>query len=102
MVTPELIAACGAVVVATVTAGPAYLAARKSGRTAQTEGTQTREVLAALGERIDAADRARQHDRTEAREDLRHLREDVRDIRAWQAGHDAEHIALRGLGGTEK
>ncbi|WP_431888723.1 hypothetical protein [Nocardiopsis alba] len=92
---PELIAACGAVAVAVVTAGPAYLAARKSGRTAADEGTATRDAVAALSVRLDADGRARDRENAETRADLRALREDVSRVREWQAAHDAEHVAMR-------
>ena len=93
---PEAIAGTSAVLAALVTAGPAYLAARRSGKTAEHEGESTREVLAALGARLDVEAEARERDRAETREDIRHLRRDVRAIREWQAGHDAEHVAMRG------
>ena len=93
---PVYITVGGTVLVALVTAGPAYLAARKSGKTAQAEGESTREALSVLAARMDADARIRDRDRAETREDLACLREDVQAVREWQAGHDAEHIALRG------
>ena len=93
---PELIAACAALLAAGVTAGPAYITARRSGKTAKDEGNATREAIAKLGARLDAAESGRLLDRAEAREDIRCLRRDVRAVREWQAGHDAEHVALKG------
>lgn len=93
---PELIAALSALLAAGITAGPAYMTARRSGKTAQHEGHATREAIAGLTTRLDVEERARRADRAETREDIRHLRRDVRAIREWQAGHDAEHVALRG------
>lgn len=97
---PEVIAAAASVVVAAVTAGPAYMAARKAGRaaaeTAESEGAATREAVAALSARLGVEEAARIRERAETRADIRALRLDVRAVREWQAGHDAEHVAMRG------
>src|SRR5690606_22956069 len=50
---PELIAGTAAILAAAITAGPAYITARKSGRTATREGEATREAIAALHARVD-------------------------------------------------
>jgi len=92
----ELIAALSALLAAGITAGPAYITARRSGRTAKDEGNATRAAIAGLSARLDAEESARNAQRAETREDIRCLRRDVRAIREWQAGHDAEHVALRG------
>lgn len=93
---PEFIAGTSAVLAALVTAGPAYLAARRSGRTAVDEGTATREALAALAERVEAANEAHERDRREVREILACLHREVRGLREWQVAHDAEHALWRG------
>lgn len=93
---PEAVAGAAAVLAALVTAGPAYLAARRSGRTAKNEGRSTREVLTALDVRLEAEATARERDRAETREDIQGLRLDVRAVREWQASHATEHRALRG------
>lgn len=73
---PEFAAAFAAVIAAAITAGPAYMAARRTGRTVETEGAATRECVARVEGRVDE------------------LREGVADIRAWQAGHAAEHMLI--------
>lgn len=77
---PELIAGTAAILAAAITAGPAYMTARKSGRTATREGEATREAIAALHARVDAV-----------AEDVHHLRDEVAAVRWWQAAHAAEH-----------
>src|SRR5690606_41075682 len=93
-------AAAASGVVAAVTAGPAYMAARKAGRaaaeTAESEGGATREAVAALSARLGVEEAARIRERADTRADIRALRLDVRAVREWQAGHDAEHVAMRG------
>jgi len=76
---PELIAGTAAILAAAITAGPAYIAARKSGRTATQEGTATREAIAALHARVDAA-----------AEDVRSLRSELATVREWQIVHTAQ------------
>lgn len=79
----ELIAGVAAVLAAAITAGPAYMAARKSGRTATREGTATREAIAALHARVDAV-----------AEDVHHLRDEVAAVRWWQAAHATQHALM--------
>lgn len=76
----ELIAGAAAVLAAAITAGPAYLSARKSGRTATQEGAATREAIAALHARVDAV-----------AEDVHLLRDEVAAVREWQIVHVTEH-----------
>ncbi|MFD0276183.1 hypothetical protein ACFVHB_20080 [Kitasatospora sp. NPDC127111] len=84
------ISAAGVVVAATV---PAVLGLRRARGAAEAEGAATRESVSVLGaslaERIDAV-------RDELRSDVAEIRESVTDVRAWQAGHDAEHLLIRG------
>ena len=80
---PELIAGTAAILAAAITAGPAYLTARKTGRTATQEGTATREAIAALHARVDAV-----------AEDVHLLRSEVADVRRWQAAHVTEHALM--------
>lgn len=90
---PEVIAGGAAVLGALISAGPAYLAARRSGKTAASEGSATREQLAALAERLDADREVSARDRAETREELRAIRREVREVAAWQVQHAAEHAA---------
>lgn len=80
-VTPSAWWALGAVCTSLVTAGPAYLAARRSRGAAQTEGELTRSAVSeAFGEvngRIDQLGEG--------------LRSDIREVRDWQAAHTTEH-----------
>ena len=78
---PELIAGTAAVLAAAITAGPAYLSARKSGRTATREGEATREAIAALHARVDAV-----------AEDVHFLRGQVATVQEWQIAHTAECV----------
>ena len=80
---PELIAGTAAILAAAITAGPAYMAARKSGRTATQEGTATREAIAALHARVDVM-----------ATDLHLLRSEVADVRRWQVAHVTEHALM--------
>ncbi|MFI8084356.1 hypothetical protein ACIF6L_26580 [Kitasatospora sp. NPDC086009] len=90
---PEIIiaaiSAAGVVGAATV---PAVLGLRRARGAAQEEGAATRESVAVLGAGL-AAQLAAVRD--ELRSDVAELREDVTDVRAWQAGHDAEHLLMR-------
>ncbi|OKI19304.1 hypothetical protein [Streptomyces sp. CB03911] len=65
---------------------------RRAQGAVEAEGTTTRESVVALGAalaaRIDGV-------KDELRSDVAELREDVVDVRAWQAGHDAEHMLMR-------
>ena len=79
----ELIAGAAAVLAAAITAGPAYLSARKSGRTATREGEATREAIAALHARVDAV-----------AEDFHYLRGEVSAVREWQIVHATEHALM--------
>ena len=79
----ELIAGAAAVLAAAITAGPAYLSARKSGRTATREGEATREAIAALHARVDAV-----------AEDVHYLRGEVSAVREWQIVHATEHALM--------
>lgn len=85
-----VIGAAGVVGGATV---PAVLGLRRARGAAEEEGAATRESvalhMAALAERIDGV-------RDELRSDVSELREQITDVRAWQAGHDAEHLLYRG------
>lgn len=76
----ELIAGAAAILAAAITAGPAYMTARKSGRTATREGTATREAIAALRARVDAV-----------ADDVHLLRGEVAAVREWQIVHATEH-----------
>ena len=80
---PELIAGAAAILAAAITAGPAYMAARKSGRTATQEGTATREAIAALHARVDAV-----------ADDVHCLRGEVAAVREWQVAHATEHALM--------
>lgn len=60
----------GSVVAAAVTAGPAYLAMRRSKGAAEAEGSATREALAGVRDE---------------------LRSDIKEVRDWQAAHQTEH-----------
>ncbi|MFI6444706.1 hypothetical protein [Kitasatospora sp. NPDC050543] len=87
---PEIIVAViGAVGVLGAATVPALVQFR---RAAEAEGVATRESVAVLGaalvQRIDGV-------RDELRSDVAELRESVTDVRAWQAGHDAEHMLMR-------
>lgn len=77
---PELIAGAAAIMAAAITAGPAYMTARKTGRTATREGEATREAIAALHARVDAV-----------AEDVHLLRGEVAAVREWQIVHATEH-----------
>src|SRR5690606_15481668 len=79
----ELIAGAAAILAAAITAGPAYLAARKAGRTATEEGTATREAIAALHARVDVM-----------AADLHLLRSEVADVRRWQVAHATQHALM--------
>lgn len=81
---PELIAGTAAILAAAITAGPAYMAARKSGRTATQEGTATREAIAALHARVDAV-----------ATDVHFLRGQVATVQEWQIAHTAECALTR-------
>ncbi|GAB7187141.1 hypothetical protein ATKI12_6972 [Kitasatospora sp. Ki12] len=91
---PEIIvAAIGAVGVVAGATVPAVLGLRRAVRgAAEDEGAATRESVAVLGaalaERIDGV-------RDELRSDVGELREQITDVRAWQAAHDAEHLLIR-------
>ena len=94
---PETAALVSAVVVAAITTGPAYLSSRQAQTAVADEGALTEEGLGvsigvALTEVVDASMRV-----TTARVDaVRHeLRDDIRELREWQASHAAEHILLR-------
>lgn len=80
----SLVTAASVIGAAVITAVPAFLSLRR--RTAA-EGTATREALdgiaRALHIRID-----------DVRDDIDGVREHVTEVRAWQAGHDAEHLLL--------
>ena len=80
---PELIAGTAAILAAAITAGPAYMTARKSGRTATREGEATREAIAALHARVDAV-----------AEDVHYLRGEVSAVREWQIVHATEHALM--------
>lgn len=80
---PELIAGTAAILAAAITAGPAYMTARKSGRTATREGEATREAIAALHARVDAV-----------ADDVLHLRGEVAAVREWQVAHATEHALM--------
>lgn len=82
---PENAALISAVVVAAITAGPAYIEARRSRRAAHDEGEATREAIVSELSRSDALQTAR----------LNALSEDIASLRDWQTSHTAEHIALR-------
>lgn len=77
---PELIAGAAAIMAAAITAGPAYMTARKTGRTATREGEATREAIAALHARVDAV-----------ANEVHHLRGEVAAVREWQIVHATEH-----------
>jgi len=79
----ELIAGVAAILAAAITAGPAYITARKTGRTATKEGTATREAIAALHARVDAV-----------AEDVHLLRSEVAAVRDWQIVHATEHALM--------
>jgi hypothetical protein len=71
----------GAIGASLITAGPAYLAARKSRGTAREEGELTRDaVTSAIGELNGRIDQL--HDG---------LRADIAEVRDWQAAHTTEH-----------
>jgi hypothetical protein len=76
-ISPDVAWLVGAVVTSAVTAGPAYMAARKSRGAAREEGALTRE---AFGEAIGKLDGR-----------LDELRADVAEVRDWQAEHATEH-----------
>jgi len=80
---PELIAGTAAILAAAITAGPAYITARKTGRTATREGEATREAIAALHARVDVM-----------ATDLHLLRSEVADVRRWQVAHATEHALM--------
>lgn len=71
----------GAIGASMVTAGPAYLAARRSRGAAREEGVTTRdalgEVAAQINGRIDGLAEG--------------LRADIAEVRDWQASHATEH-----------
>lgn len=73
---------------AAVTAGPLYLQARRTRRTAQEEGEATRDAVSSA---MDSA-----ATRLEGRIDgfIDEVRNDLREIREWQASHTAEHVLL--------
>jgi methyl-accepting chemotaxis protein len=87
-VSPEvivsLVTAAGVILAAVIGAVPAFLSLSR--RTAA-EGTATRDALDgianAINTRID-----------DVRTDIEDVREHVTEVRAWQAGHDAEHLLL--------
>jgi len=81
---PELIAGTAAILAAAITAGPAYMAARKSGRTATEEGTATREAIAALHARVDAV-----------ASEVYLLRGEVSAVREMQVAHIVDHALTR-------
>lgn len=89
---PETAALISGIAVAAITAGPAYLSARRAASAASDEGALTREALEAAadvqGARLDAL-------AGELRADVREVRADLADVRAWTAGHTAEHVLLR-------
>jgi hypothetical protein len=76
-IAPGMAWVIGAIGASLVTTGPAYLAARKSRGAAREEGALTRDaVVGAIGElngRLDG------------------LREDLSEVREWQAAHTTEH-----------
>jgi hypothetical protein len=84
LVTAAGIVAAGAI--------PAIVGARRGQATSQEEGASTRAAVETLGAvlstRIDGV-------RDELRADVAELREHITDVRAWQAGHDAEHWLTR-------
>ena len=87
-----MIAVIGAAGVVAAAAVPALLGLlRRAQGTMAAEGVATRESVAVLGAalaaRIDGV-------RDELRSDVSALQEDITDVRAWQAGHDAEHMLM--------
>ncbi|MFD8595380.1 hypothetical protein ACFV1L_10300 [Kitasatospora sp. NPDC059646] len=92
-----VVGALGIVGGAVVSAIPAVLGLRRARGAAQEEGAATRETVETLGARLGA----RLDDvRDELRTDVAELREDITDVRAWQAAHDAEHFLIRRNPGT--
>lgn len=74
---PDTAWTIGAIAVSLITTGPAYLAARKSRGAAREEGALTRDaVSSAIGEL---------HGRLDG------LRDDLSEVRDWQAAHTTEH-----------
>ncbi|WP_100839046.1 hypothetical protein [Kitasatospora fiedleri] len=86
-----VVGAVGVVGGAVVSAIPAALGLRRARGAAQEEGAATRDTVETLGARLEAKVGAV---RDELRSDVAELREDVMDVRAWQAGHDAEHMLM--------
>jgi len=95
MPSPEItVAAVGAVGVvggALVSAVPAFLGMRRARGAAEAEGTATRDSVEVLGarlsERIDAV-------KDELRSDVAELRQEVSEVRDWQAAHSTAHTLV--------
>jgi hypothetical protein len=84
-VTAALIGGVAALICAVLGLVPVVVAfSRRQRGAVEAEGTATRDSLDALGARFDARI-------DDVRTDLREQREHITDVRAWQAGHDAEH-----------
>lgn len=58
---------------------------RRTRTAVEADGASTRDAVTALASRVDAV-------KDELRSDVSELRAHVVDVRAWQAGHDAEHL----------
>lgn len=83
-----VIAAASVLGAAVIAAVPALLALqRRTTGAVAAEGTATRGAMDAIAEQL--------HIRiNDVRADIENVREDVTSVRAWQAGHDAEHLLI--------
>lgn len=80
-IAPGMAWVIGAIGASLVTAGPAYLAARKSRGAAREEGALTRDTVSeAIGELNGRIDQLADG-----------LRADIAEVRDWQAAHSTEH-----------
>lgn len=84
---PDVAWVIGAIASAAVTAGPAYLSARRSRGAAREEGQATRDALQSAVDSISG--------RVDGVRD--ELRSDIKEVRDWQAEHTTEHAISRVL-----
>ncbi|KUN16520.1 hypothetical protein AQJ23_44820 [Streptomyces antibioticus] len=84
----SLITAASVMGAALIAAIPALLTLqRRTTGAVEAEGSATRTALDAIAEQLNTRI-------NDVRDDIDDIREHVTEVRAWQAGHDAEHLLL--------
>lgn len=79
-----VIGAAAVIAAALITILPAM---RRTRSAVEADGATTRDAVTALSAQVNAV-------KDELRTDVYELRAHVVDVRAWQAGHDAEHLLI--------